>query len=419
MRQRSPPGACTRIATVCSPGASGSPAQHGHVAAPVVVGRDRATVEDVDGVAARLVAVGEQGALVAVGVHEAGRGVEAPAPHELHRPPALEGRRARQDRQRLGEHGVARRAQQVLEAGALVEGEDLVLPGPLLPGGGHLRQLVGELAGQVAQLGRVLDEVVELPLRVVEGGPRLVEGHDLPPVAVVAAVPDHLVDHLGGLLGGVGVAQGGDHRRARLGLQGAARRARSVPGPRAGRGPWAARSETWAYWRRRVAAADPARRPRHEERDGVAAGVGVDLVQPERGVAGHRPAPRVVGAGLGAADEVEALVVGVDVVAGGEVDHVAGGADHLALAGGPVVGGEHDDGVVELADLLERVEQAARRCGRRSSTMAAKTSMWRAKSSLLALGEGVPGGHVVVGLAVAGRQLGALGQQTPSSSWRR
>ena len=60
--------------------------------------------------------------------------------------------------------------------------------GGLLPGIGQLAQLLGVLGGQVAQLGGVLLEVVELPLGVGERRHRLVERDDLPTLAVVAAV---------------------------------------------------------------------------------------------------------------------------------------------------------------------------------------------------------------------------------------
>ena len=67
-------------------------------------------------------------------------------------------------------------------------------------------------------------------------------------------------------------------------------------------------------------------------------------VEPERRVRRHGPAPRVVRGGARPAEEVEACVVRLHVVALQQVHVVRGGADRLALAGRAVVGGEHDDG---------------------------------------------------------------------------
>ncbi len=218
-----------------------------------------------------------------------------------------------EDGDRLPVGGGPLRALDELEVAALVEGIDLLGLGRGLPGGGQLGHLLGVLGGQVVQLGRVGGEVVELPLRVVEGGQGRVAGDDLPTVPVVPAVADHLVDLLGPGRRVVGVAQGGRERRSRH------RDAAAVPWRSDGASTpvrsssVGSRSITWAYWRRSSPRASRWSGHEHDEGHRVAAGVGVDLVEPERRVGRHGPAPGVVGHGLGPAEQVDAGQVGLHV----------------------------------------------------------------------------------------------------------
>ena len=101
-------------------------------------------------------------------------------------------------------------------------------------------------------------------------------------------------------------------------------------------------------------------RPGEDERVGRAAAVGLALPAAERGVARPGPAPRVVVVGRRAAELVdvrEVVLEGLgDLV---EEAHLVERARHAALGGRAVVGDDHDQRVVELADPLEHVEHAA------------------------------------------------------------
>ena len=101
--------------------------------------------------------------------------------------------------------------------------------------------------------------------------------------------------------------------------------------------------------------------PGHDHRVRRAAlPVGVALPELERGVEGEGPAGRIVVVGLRAAELVDEGQVLLDPVGEPVEDLVLVDRPvRAALAGGAVVGDEHDQRVVELAGLLEVVEQPA------------------------------------------------------------
>ena len=100
--------------------------------------------------------------------------------------------------------------------------------------------------------------------------------------------------------------------------------------------------------------------PREDERVGRPAAVGLALPAPERRVPGPRPAPGVVVVGPRAAQLVDLREVLLEALRHlVEEEHLVEGSGDAALGRGAVVGDHHDQRVVELADLLERVEDAA------------------------------------------------------------
>src|SRR5690606_12620366 len=165
--------------------------------------------------------------------------------------------------------------------------------------------------------------------------------------------------------GGGGVAQerGGAHPVALLGRQAVPVRGRGQPGQvQQGRG------EVGDVG---VLAADPvvaggagqSGGPGDDERHPHAAGEGLPLVEPERGVGGLAPAARVVHAEPLGADQRGGVRDVVLPVAGNRVVHepgeVAAGALRPALGGAAVVGGEHHDGVLQFAECLDGVQDPA------------------------------------------------------------
>ena len=99
--------------------------------------------------------------------------------------------------------------------------------------------------------------------------------------------------------------------------------------------------------------------PGDDARVGGAAPVGLALPAAEGRVAGVGPAPGIVVVGLDAAQLVEHLEVVFErflhIV---EEEHLVERADRTALGAGAVVGDDHDQGVVQLADLFQEVEDA-------------------------------------------------------------
>ena len=85
----------------------------------------------------------------------------------------------------------------------------------------------------------------------------------------------------------------------------------------------------------------------------------------------------------------------------GELAEVAAGAVDAALGGAAVVGGEDDDGVVELAESLERVDsRPTLRVDRLRPPPRRPPCSGRTGAAVGA--QSVPGGHVQTGLGVAG-----------------
>ena len=100
-------------------------------------------------------------------------------------------------------------------------------------------------------------------------------------------------------------------------------------------------------------------RPRYDARVGGAAPVGLALPAAERRVAGVGPAPGVVVEGLDAAQLVDHLEVVfqrfLDIV---EEEHLVERAYRPAFGAGAVVGDDDDQGIVQLADLFQEIEDA-------------------------------------------------------------
>ena len=132
------------------------------------------------------------------------------------------------------------------------------------------------------------------------------------------------------------------------------------------------------------------------------------FIQPNGASKRHRPAGGHVRVGLGAAPLVDELQHVLDLLLHAvEVGVLVEHAVLAALAAGAVVADDvEDQRVVDLPDLLERLEHAGRSRGRCTRRTPAKTSAWRAKrrfssaeslsQSLIAGGFGasfVPGGH--------------------------
>ena len=119
-------------------------------------------------------------------------------------------------------------------------------------------------------------------------------------------------------------------------------------------------SMAWANWWRSSPRRGDAGRPAHDARIGDAALVHLSLPTPERRVARHRPAPRVVVVGARAAQLVDA---GTQLpAAGGLAVPDAGVVDRpllTAFGAGAVVGQGDDEGVLGLSELVDEVEHPA------------------------------------------------------------
>ena len=234
---------------------------------------------------------------------------------------------------------------------------DLGLGPPALD---QLGQLLGVLGGEVVALGTIGGEVVELPRVVVERRARLVAGHGLPAVDVHRPVAHHLevLHRAAGGLGGGGGVEGVGHRLA-------GDRQLLDPAERGGR----LDADELVDRRGDVgdvvelvadgAAVGDAVGPVHDARHVDPALVGVLLVPLEGRVAGLRPAPRVVGVAVRAADVVE-VVDGLLRRLQQEVEelHLVEDAERAALLAGAVVGEQHDDRVVEQVHVVEGVDEA-------------------------------------------------------------
>ena len=100
--------------------------------------------------------------------------------------------------------------------------------------------------------------------------------------------------------------------------------------------------------------------PVHDERIARSPTVGLSLPAPQRCVPGKRPAPGVVIEVLGAAqlvDHLEAVLDGLGAVV--EELRLVGGARHTPFCARTVVRDNHDQGVVELLDGTQELDEAA------------------------------------------------------------
>ena len=301
---------------------------------------------------------------------------------------------------------------------AVVEGEHPVSFGLTEPLRDEFLQQFGALHGEVVRLGRIGHRVVERPAvgrevvaaleEVAFVGGELVHvvGDRLPSVAVDGATPPQLVV-LAPASRGRGVLEGGPEALAVEGhlldtpdtgrqLQTCELQHRGqhvdhvlvlVPDPTSGVDPGPADDEGVT----------------HPSLEGVA------LPAPERRVARQRPAPWVV---TRAAEPTEVVDPGqflgqVVLVVGYVVAQLVVGAVGTTLTGSPVVGDEHDDGVVELAAVLQVVEETSD-LGIGVAHEGREHLHHPGIEPLLVGIQGVPFGHPVG----ARRQLGALGQDS-------
>ncbi len=219
------------------------------------------------------------------------------------------------------------------------------------PGFDHLGQELGHLGGPVVTFAGIGPYVVELPAVVTRRrvlGLDLLVGDRLVPVAVEGPASEHLVVLGGAHLGVVTVTEHAEQRRP------LDRRLRHTVDRDRRLHP--ARVQDRRGEVDGVAVLGPDRAgvgdtggPVDDQRVGHAALVDLPLPAPERGVAGHRPAPRVVVVDGGSTDLVDAFERlphrGAEDV---PVPQVVERSAHTALRRRPVVGQHHEDRVVEV-----------------------------------------------------------------------
>ena len=237
------------------------------------------------------------------------------------------------------------------------------MPLGLVPPPGHqVGHDVGMPVGEIGRLRGIGLQVVELPGVLLQRRVVDLDGvvdDRLPLLVADRPAAEHLVVLGRPRIGGVGVGQGGgeagplqgtlldpvDHGR-RLDAHEGEQGRRQVDGVH-------------------VLVADLTRGtdaggPVHDHRVGHAAFVDLPLPTTEGRVAGDRPTPRVVVVDVGPADVVDAVQRlrdrAVHAVPGPQVVQ---GADRSALRAGSVVGHDHDDRVVEVAGLGQRVDDPA------------------------------------------------------------
>ena len=235
------------------------------------------------------------------------------------------------------------------------------------------------LDSQVVSFGIVLVDVVQLPVVGIDIDKHLVVDRwsepaallgslgearsrpraDRPPAVVIdGAVTEHL-EVLGVVVAGrcrfiegVGEAHPVDGRLAhaadalrRFGSQGFQNRRDDI--------------DDVGVLRAHLAARLDALGPRHDARVGGAAPVGLALPAAEGRVAGVGPAPRVVVAGLDATQLIEHLEVILECLLHiVEEEHLVERAHRSAFGAGAVVGDDHDQRIVQLADLFQEVDDA-------------------------------------------------------------
>ena len=249
-----------------------------------------------------------------------------------------------------------------LEERHRVDGQHLVGLGLGPPPLDHRRQPIGVGHRPVVALGRVGDDVVELPAVVVRRGVA-VHHRDvrdrLPALVVDRSAPEHLEVLGGAHLGRVVRCEGraDAHAVHRQLLDPVDRRRRD---------------DACGLEQRReqvdgvdVLVADLALRrdaggPVDDERVAGAALVDLALPTAVRGVAGDGPAPRVVVVDPRAADLVDALErLGDGSVGQVPRSHVVDRPGGATLARGPVVRQDHQQGVVEVAGSRQEVDDPA------------------------------------------------------------
>ncbi|CAB4713163.1 unannotated protein [freshwater metagenome] len=338
--------------------------------AHVVVGVNRAALEEEERPAAELTALGDQDAVgllvrrVEPGGDPPGRVLDV-GRRVLGQPSTrarVEGQRARR------QLATAELGDQPLQE-AVVERQDVVLLRLGEEERLQLGQPLGVIGGDVAGLGPVRRGVVELPAVLVErrqldltdGPRRAVLGDGGPAFVVDPAVAVHLEVLRHVLLGRGAVAQARRHRGA---LDRVLRDAVDRGGVRQSGDLEDRRGDVddvVPLVPHRAGVGD-AGRPVHDEAVAGAAVVGGDLLGPLVGrVHGQCPADVVVRVRRRPADVVELLEDAVGRVGQAvETQHLVERALDAALAGGAVVAEDvEDDGVVELAEPLDLVDEAA------------------------------------------------------------
>ena len=150
-------------------------------------------------------------------------------------------------------------------------------------------------------------------------------------------------------------------------------------------------------------------RPVHDHRVGDSSLVHLALPPPERRVPGDGPTPRVVVVAERTTDLVDAGHALGDRARG----HVPGPEvvdrpGRTALGAGPVVGQDHQHGVVEFARLLEEPDEAPQLVVGVGQEPGEGLHVARVQA-LLVGGEGVPGRHPVG----SGRELAPVGEDPP------
>ena len=141
----------------------------------------------------------------------------------------------------------------------------------------------------------------------------------------------------------------------------------------------------------------------------MAALVGVDLVQPKRCVGGHRPPHRVVRQCLRPAHEIQSRVIERHIFKSvitrlyQQSTEVLRCAVLLTFARSPIVGGEHDDGVVPLACGLQVLAEPSHALVD-AVNHAGKDLHVAGECLTLQIAEFIPGGCRVLLFGVSGRQ---------------
>ncbi len=251
----------------------------------------------------------------------------------------------------------------LLDGGPVIKGQNEIRLGLLEPGGDQFLQLLRMLVGEVAGLGAVLFDVVELPAVLVEvplAADRRVQCGGFPAVLPDSAGAEHreVLPFLGGR--GVGVIEAVAHRnpvewvlldpavhRGHLQADGLQDRRHDVDGV--------------VVLVAHLAAGLHPLGPVDDQRvTGAAGELRVALEHLERGGERHRPAGGVVVVGLRAAEFVEVGQVLLEAVREAVEELVlVHRSVRGALTGGTVVRAVEDDRVVELTGALQEVDDAA------------------------------------------------------------